>query len=199
MYVTICFRLLFEMTRCRNPFITQYCVSLLAALLLSISSYSQDSTQYIPDGTEGEQLEVVKADTLPQKFRDKQWRLFPGKFSTLKLGGGFLYEFAGYSQDKVGRQQMDSIGESLKSAFDVRDFRVVASGQFKTKRSFSWKVGFMYDGNNKEWLVRETGLTIGVPELWGSFFVGRTKEGFSFSKVMNGYAGWTLEDRWPLM
>src|SRR2546428_8138852 len=29
---------------------------------------------------------------------------------------------------------------------------------------------------------------IAVPELWGSFFVGRTKEGISMTKVMNGYS-----------
>jgi phosphate-selective porin OprO/OprP len=34
---------------------------------------------------------------------------------------------------------------------------------------------------------------IGVPELKGHLFVGRTKEGFSLSKVMVGYTGWTME------
>jgi phosphate-selective porin OprO and OprP len=155
-------------------------------------SMSQDSLKYIPDGTEGEQLEVVN-ETLPQKWRDKRWRLFSGRFSTLKLGGGFLYEYAGYVQDKKGKQQMDSIGEALEPTFAIRDFRLVASGQFKTKRAFSWKAGFMYDGTTDKWLVRETGLMIGVSELWGSFFIGRTKEGFSLNKVMNGYAGWTME------
>jgi phosphate-selective porin OprO/OprP len=51
----------------------------------------------------------------------------------------------------------------------------------------------MYDGNLEEWLFRETGVMIAVPELWGNFFIGRTKEGFSLNKVMVGYAGWTME------
>jgi phosphate-selective porin OprO/OprP len=161
--------------------------------LISGQSNGQDSINYIPDGTEGEQLEVVRSETVPHGWRDKRWRLFPGKYSTLKLGGGFLYEFTTYSQDREAKQQMDSISESLDPAFTVRDFRLVASGQFKTKRNFSWKAGFMYDGTTGKWLVRETGLMIGVPELWGSFFIGRTKEGFSLNKVMNGYAGWTME------
>jgi phosphate-selective porin OprO/OprP len=38
----------------------------------------------------------------------------------------------------------------------------------------------------------------GVPELWGIIFVGRTKEGFSMNKVMNGYAGWTMERQMAL-
>ncbi|MDL5048716.1 porin [Oscillatoria amoena NRMC-F 0135] len=147
----------------------------------------------IPDGTEGEQLETFDADSVPHHWRDKRWRLFPGRFSTLKIGGGFLYEFAGYTQDRVSRQQLDSIGTALEPAFDVRDFRITASGQFKTKRLFTWKAGFMYNGDTKEWLVRETGVMIGVPELWGKFFIGRTKEGFSMNKVMVGYAGWTME------
>ena len=72
------------------------------------------------------------------------------------------------------------------------------SGQLKTKRSLSWKAGFMYDGSKKVWYVRETGLMIGVPELWGNIFLGRTKEGFSLNKVMVGYAGWTLERQMAL-
>ena len=51
----------------------------------------------------------------------------------------------------------------------------------------------MYDGPSGKWLVRETGVMIEVPEIWGHLFVGRTKEGFSLNKVMVGYAGWTLE------
>ena len=51
----------------------------------------------------------------------------------------------------------------------------------------------MYDGPTDELLVRETGIMVAVPELWGHLFVGRTKEGFSLNKVMVGYAGWTME------
>lgn len=66
-------------------------------------------------------------------------------------------------------------------------------GQLKTKRIISWKFGAMYDGASDAWLVRETGIMVGVPELWGNIFIGRTKEGFSINKVMNGYSGWTME------
>src|SRR4030095_12322467 len=75
----------------------------------------------------------------------------------------------------------------------VRDLRLLLKGRFKTKRPVTWTCGFMYDGNLEEWLFRETGVMIAVPELWGHFFVGRTKEGFSLNKVMTGYAGWTME------
>jgi phosphate-selective porin OprO and OprP len=165
---------------------------LVILTLTSAFGFSQEET-YLPDGTQGEMLEVIDADTLPEKFKDKRWRLFPGRLTTLKLGGGFLYEFAGFSQDEDAKRQMDSLGTPLESTFDVRDFRITASGQFRTKRSITWKAGFMYDGPNRSWFVRETGVMVDAPELWGKFFIGRTKEGFSMSKVMVGYAGWTPE------
>lgn len=169
--------------------------SILVVIMLILPAYcfSQEKKEYIPDGTEGEMLEVVKSDTVPKTWREKRWRLFPGKFTTFKFGGGFLYEFAGYKQDAESKQQMDLLGNTLEPAFVVRDFRFVASGQFKTKRILSWKLGVMYDGPSHSWFVRETGLMINVPELWGNIFVGRTKEGFSMNKVMNGYSGWTME------
>ena len=46
--------------------------------------------------------------------------------------------------------------------------------------------------------VRETGLTIGVPELAGHIFIGRTKEGYSMVKVMNGHSPWTAERQMAL-
>jgi len=152
----------------------------------------------IPDGTQGEMLEVMETDTLPQEWKDKRWRLFPGKITTFKFGGGFLYEFAGYSQDEEGKRQMDSLGTELDPAFAVRDFRLTASGQLKTKRTITWKLGLMYDGPSRSWFLRETGVMIDVPELWGKFFIGRTKEGFSLNKVMVGYAGWTPERQMAL-
>jgi phosphate-selective porin OprO/OprP len=174
------------------------CISWTVLAFIHISAYSQEK-EYLPDGTQGEQLEVLQADTVPTKWRDKRWRLFPGKFSTFKFGGGLLYEFAGYSQDKESKTQMDSIGTPLEHAFEVRDFRITISGQFKkTKRNLSWRAGFMYDHDSRAWFVRETGLMIGVPELWGNIFVGRTKEGFSMNKVMVGYAGWTMERQMAL-
>jgi len=141
----------------------------------------------IPDGTQGEVFEVDSGAT-------KAGNRNPGTFSSFKLGGGLLYEFAGYSQDQASRQQMDSIGTKLEPKFKVRDFRLVVSGQLKkTRRSITWKGGFMYDAASDSWLVRETGLMIGMPELSGYVFIGRTKEGFSLNKVMNGYAGWSME------
>ena len=51
----------------------------------------------------------------------------------------------------------------------------------------------MYDAANEEWVARQTGIMVEVPEIWGHLFIGRTKEGISLNKVMVGYAGWTME------
>lgn len=147
----------------------------------------------IPDGTSGERLEVVDSDSLPEIWRDKRWRLFNGRFTTFKMGGGFLYEFADFEQDENGKIQSDSLAFPLESTFSVRDFRLLASGQLKTKRTISWRIGYMYDDDSKEWYVRESGVMINFPKIHSNFFIGRTKEGYSFNKVMNGYSGWTLE------
>ncbi|HSF45918.1 MAG TPA: porin [Chitinophagaceae bacterium] len=168
------------------------------SFFISPGLYAQDTTGLIPDGTQGEQLEVLKTDSSKLRWRDKRWRLFNGRISTFKMGAGFLYEYAGYAADDNSKKQMDSLGTPLEGQFKVRDFRLIFSGQFKTKRTISWKAGLMYDAPSGDWFVRETGFTIHVPEIESIFFVGRTKEGFSMNKVMNGYAGWTFERQMAL-
>jgi phosphate-selective porin OprO/OprP len=169
-------------------------LTLILAVLFFVSgaAHAQKTSQVaIPDGTMGEYLEPI--DSLEKKRFPKNINIFTGRWSSFRIGMGFLYEYAGFSQNQEGKQQMDSAGVVLENQFKVRDFRVFASGQLTTKRVISWKIGLMYDGFNREWLMRETGVTIAVPEISGHIFVGRTKEGFSLNKVMNGYAGWTLE------
>lgn len=155
-------------------------------------SLAQDTTAVvIPDGTMGEVL--APFDTLEKEKFPKNINIFTGRWSSLRVGMGFLYEYAAFSQDQKAKIQMDSAGLVLENQFKVRDFRFFASGQLTTKRVISWKVGLMYDGVAREWLMRESGLTIAVPEISGHIFIGRTKEGYSQNKVMNGYSGWTME------
>jgi phosphate-selective porin OprO/OprP len=94
---------------------------------------------------------------------------------------------------------MDSLNLNLTPTYKTRDFRILASGRFlKIKRYVAWKFAYMYDGDKNVWMVRESGLTIGVPELKGNIFIGRTKEGFSMIKVMNGHSGLTNERQMAL-
>ena len=119
-----------------------------------------------------------------------KWNEYEGPFFTIRLGGGFLYDGAWYSQDEESKEQF-----VLTSQGKVRDARLTLRGRFfpKWKRAITYSAGFMYDGPTDEFLVRETGIMVQVPELWGHFFIGHTKEGFSLNKVMVGYAGWTME------
>ena len=167
------------------------CLLLVILLMLPHLLFSQEKKKTVPDGTEGEVLELI--DTSSAKKIKKSWNIFDLGFTTLRIGGGFLVDYAGYSQNEEGKNQMDSAKVELKAGFKVRDSRLALSGKFNTKRTITWKAGFMYDGLQDAWFVRETGIMVAVPELWGHFFIGRTKEGVSLSKVMNGYSGEMME------
>ena len=165
---------------------------LLMCLLLSAFNelFCQDSTLVIPDGTQGETMRIGKVDSV---LTLGNWYEFDGPLSSLKLGGGFLYEYAAYIQDDVSKEQIE-----MEPEFKVRDFRITMSGRVKVERFLTWKLGIMYDAPSSSWFIRETGIMVGMPELSGHIFVGRTKEGFSLNKVMNGYAGWTMERQMAL-
>jgi phosphate-selective porin OprO and OprP len=175
-------------------------------LLLINLSYGQDkkvpadtitpAKKSYPDGTTGLVLEVGPDDFLTKKKRPPNE--FEGTYSTIRIGLGYIADGAAYSQDAVFKKQMDSAGLVFDNKIETRDARILASGVFKTKRTLSWKFGMMYDGDKKVWLLRETGFTIGVPELFGHIFIGRTKEGYSLVKVMNGHSPWTAERQMSL-
>lgn len=135
-------------------------------------------------------IEAGEAEAKEPRRSLVDWNHYEGPFFTIRAGGGVLYDYAGYSQDANSRQQVDLSPESK-----VRDVRVLFRGRLKFpfKRQITYSSGLMYDGPSGNWLVRETGIMVEVPEIWGHVFVGRTKEGFSLNKVMVGYAGWTME------
>jgi phosphate-selective porin OprO/OprP len=135
-------------------------------------------------------IEAGEAEAVPPRRRLVKWNSYEGPFFTIRVGGGVLYEGAWFAQDEESKEQFD-----LTAAGKVRDARLVVKGRLfpKWKRAVTYSAGFMYDGPTDEFLVRETGIMVAVPELWGHFFVGRTKEGFSLNKVMVGYSGWTME------
>jgi len=116
------------------------------------------------------------------------WNEFEWEYLTLRIGGGFLYDYAAYGQDADSKQQM-----TISPAAVVRDFRVLFKGRFKFAPQVSYTIGYMYDAGAKQWRFRQTGIMVDIPELFGQVFVGRTKEGFSTNKLMVGYQGWTNE------
>jgi phosphate-selective porin OprO/OprP len=170
----------------------------LTLLSACFASYGQEQTKTVPDGTDGSVLEVPVVDSATGKATNLPENEVNTPWSTFKIGMGYIGDYATFTEDDKFKQQMDSAKLDLESQFKTRDFRVLVSGKFNTKRAFSWKGAVMYDGDKDEWLVRETGLTIGVPELAGNIFIGRTKEGYSMVKVMNGHSPWTAERQMAL-
>jgi phosphate-selective porin OprO and OprP len=162
--------------------------------MLPACSYGQESKE-VPNGSEGLYLTARPKDSSTKTLPPTE---FEGKYSSFRIGFGYIHDFVSYSQSDVFKQQMDSAGLEMEPDVKARDFRVLGSGVVKSKRTLSWKFAYMYDGDKDQWLVRETGITIGVPELAGHIFIGRTKEGFSLVKVMNGHSPWTAERQMAL-
>jgi phosphate-selective porin OprO/OprP len=169
-------------------------VCILLLFILSKQLYAQDSTKPMPDGTDGLAFTLKNGDSV-NKAKPNE---FIGPFCTFKIGLGYIHDYVAYSESDDFRKQMDTAGYNLKPEFKPRDFRILGSGVLKTKRYLAFKFAYMWDGDNEQWLVRESGITIGLPELHGHLFVGRTKEGFSMVKVMNGHSPWTAERQMAL-
>jgi phosphate-selective porin OprO and OprP len=126
--------------------------------------------------------EAGEADAQTPRRRFVKFNEFDGPISTLRYGFGFAYDAMSYAQDDKSKQQF-----KLESDAGVRDFRLLFKGRFKTQRPITWTLGYMYDGADDSWRFRQTGIQIDVPEVSGRFFLGRTKEGYSQTKVMVGY------------
>jgi phosphate-selective porin OprO and OprP len=133
-------------------------------------------------------LDAAEADGDEPRRRLVSWNEYEGPYFTLRVGGGFLYDYSGYSQNSESKQQM-----ALSPKHDLRDFRVLLKGRFKFVPHVSYTLGYMYDKAKEQWRFRQTGIMVAVPKLMGQIFVGRTKEGFSTNKLMVGYQGWTME------
>jgi phosphate-selective porin OprO/OprP len=176
---------------CRLQKSVMFFVSVLM-LFSGISVYGQqmDTTKSVPNGTDGLTLEKRKTDSLIKKLPPNE---FAGQYSTFRIGLGYIYDLSTYVKDDVFNKQMDTAKLDVSPNGKTRDFRILGSGVLATKRNLSWKFAYMYDGNEKVWMLRETGLTIGLPELKSSLFIGRTKEGYSMIKVMNGHSPWGFE------
>ena len=165
---------------------------MFALLVLPPLAHAQDSTKLI-NGTDGSVFKHDPRDTSAISDKKLAPTEFTGTYSSCNIGLGYIHDFVAYQESSKFKQQMDSAGFNLKPEVKLRDFRILVSGVLKTKRYIAWKFGFpyMWDGDYDQWLVRESGVTIGAPELAGNFFIGRTKEGFSMVKVMNGHSPWT--------
>ncbi len=134
--------------------------------------------------------DYVASDDLVTNRKIISWNEYEGKYWSIRGGFGFLVDHAAFAQDDASREQI-----AVEPKFQLRDARLLFRGKLKffKGRSVNWSAGIMWNEATSEWQFRQSGLTIAVPELWGSIFVGRTKEGISMNKIMVGYHGWTSE------
>lgn len=116
------------------------------------------------------------------------WNEYEGRWFSARLGGGFLYDTANYSQDADSESQFDFEPEQY-----IRDSRLLLKGRLKFAPGLRYTIGYMYDSDDRSWFWRQTGLYFDIPAWGGDLFIGRTKEGFSMNKIMVGYNGWTNE------
>ena len=166
-------------------------LSCLSALLsISTQLFAQGQVTQNPPSTLDNEMDAGQAEEIGPARQLVSWNEFDGKYLSMKFGGGFLYEYGAFAQNDGSKNQIE-----MHSQDKIRDARFTLKGKLKffKKRTVTYTAGFMYDGPTGKFLVRETGLMIEIPKLWGYLFVGRTKEGFSLNKVMVGYAGWTME------
>jgi len=161
---------------------------LLALTWSRVGSVRAQQADSVRDTIPETGVSAVEPEAEPPRRSLVKWNEYEGPLFTLRVGAGFLLDYASYAQDDASREQMD-----LESRLKIRDSRLVISGRIKTKRRITYQAGIMYDGNLEEWFIRQTGLMIAVPEAWGNFWIGRTKEGPSLNRVMTGYDGWTAE------
>jgi len=145
----------------------------------------QDTTDSPPAPIEDT---VTAAESDGPRRRLVKFNEIEGPFGSLRVGFGFLYDYAAFDQDENSKQQLDT-----ETQWKYRDGRILLSGRLNFQRPTTWSAGVMYDANNEKWVFRQTGIMVAVPELWGHIFVGRSKEGVSLNKVMIGYGGWTME------
>jgi phosphate-selective porin OprO/OprP len=158
-------------------------LSAIASIAAPGAAWSQ-----APSGTIDTTSAAGDGDAQEPKRKLVKWNEYDGPISSLRFGYGLGIDYVGYSQDDASKQQF-----RLTPELGLRDFRLLLKGRFKTKRQITWSLGYMYDGAEKEWRFRQTGIQVEVPEASGRFFVGRTKEGYSAVKVMTGYYIWNVE------
>lgn len=129
-------------------------------------------------------------DDEPPSRKLIRWNEYQGPHFTLQFGGGILFDSGAFVQDQDSKRQI-----AMYPGQKVRDFRLLFRGKLfpRIRRSITWSAGVMYDAPNSAWRIRQTGIMIAAPELWGSLFIGRSKEGFSLNKIMVGYDGLTME------
>lgn len=180
----------------RLPALPPACVAwILGLILLALTPPAAGAQQPPQAGRDTAQVRPADTETAGEADYDPGRRTlikgldFSLGFTTVHIGGGFLYDGAVPYQRNPEAQSQFALNDTTR----YRDIRFLFGGKFRTKRPLTWQFGVMYDQTLKKWVFRQSGLMLAVPEINSHFFLGRAKEGFSLNKVMVGYDGWGME------
>lgn len=175
---------------CRRFAVGPWVTMLLGLAVLGLAAPGVARAQSSASAATGQPAAVAdaaEADGDTPKRRLVSFNEYEGRRFSIRVGFGLLYDYSGYAQDDDSKAQM-----TLRPVNDLRDFRVLLKGRLPIPR-VTYTLGYMYDKANEKWRFRQTGIMVDVRKAYGNLFVGRTKEGFSTSKIMVGYQGFTNE------
>jgi len=82
-------------------------IALAAGAVLSlVLAKRAHAQQNQPDSTLVNALSAGEADAEPKTRKLVKWNEFDGKYLTFRFGGGFLVDYATYSQDSASKEQV---------------------------------------------------------------------------------------------
>src|SRR6185503_18956343 len=116
-------------------------------------SATADDEEASVNSEEGSEEEPVR--------RMVHWNEYEGRWFTARLGGGFLYDSANYSQDDDSASQFDFEPKTY-----IRDSRLLLKGRLLFSPRLRYTIGYMYDPapEKKTWFWRQTGIYVDMPE-----------------------------------
>ena len=116
------------------------CLAVLVGLTAIIPTFAQTSQPSPPTTTET--LEAGETDAFVPARKLIDWNEYDGKNFSIRVGFGFLVDYASFAQDDTSKQQI-----AVQSKYQFRDGRLLFKGKFKfiKSRSVTWSAGIMWN------------------------------------------------------
>ena len=121
------------------------------AIIPTFAQSSQPGSPTTPEPAQSSQpssptttqtLEAGETDAFVPARKVITWNEWEGKNFSIRVGGGFLVDYASFAQDDTSKQQI-----AVQSRYQFRDGCFLLKGKFKfiKSRSVTWSAGIMYD------------------------------------------------------
>src|SRR5688500_11209057 len=109
---------------------------LAAILVLFVGSAQAQSAEVAPAGSPEGSVNADENNPDEPTRRMVHWNEYEGPWLTARLGGGFLYDTANYSQDADSKSQFD-----LEASKFILDSRLIMKGRLKFSPLFHYTIG----------------------------------------------------------